>query len=132
MLFRSYSAADVLMENSLGEGFGRPAIEAMACGTPVIASDNTALTELVKDRGWLVECETPYWQQFLAARQSYPKNDKIVDALKDCYTNSKKREKYIEEGLKFASSLNYPKLIKEHWEPLIEKLGTTGVINFEE
>ena len=127
-----YSAADVLMECSLGEGFGRPVIESMACGCPVIASDNTALTELVKDRGWLVECETPYWQQFLAARQSYPKNDHIVSALKDCYNDTKKREKYIEEGLKFASSLDYSKLIKNQWEPLIERLGASGIINFEE
>jgi len=127
-----YSAVDVLMECSLGEGFGRPVIEAMACGCPVIASDNTALTELVKDRGWLVECGTLYWQQFLAARQSYPKNDHIVSALKDCYNDTKKREKYIEEGLKFASSLDYSKLIKNQWEPLIERLGASGIINFEE
>jgi alpha-1,3-rhamnosyl/mannosyltransferase len=37
------------------EGFGFPALEAMACGTPVISSDRTSLPELVGDAGVLVD-----------------------------------------------------------------------------
>ena len=41
-----YRAADVCLQPSMGEGFGLPALEAQACGTPVIVSDFTAQTEL--------------------------------------------------------------------------------------
>ena len=40
---------------SLWEGFGLPALEAMACGTPVIASSTGALPEVVGDVGLLVD-----------------------------------------------------------------------------
>lgn len=39
---------------SLYEGFGLPVLEAMASGSPVIASNNTALPEIVGDAGLLV------------------------------------------------------------------------------
>ncbi len=40
-----------LVQFSLEEGFGMPALEAMACGTPVIVSDTPALTEVVERAG---------------------------------------------------------------------------------
>jgi len=42
---------------SLYEGFGLPALEAMAAGTPVITSNRTALPEVVGDTGILVDPE---------------------------------------------------------------------------
>ena len=39
---------------SLYEGFGLPALEAMACGTPVLASTGSSLPEVVGDAGVLV------------------------------------------------------------------------------
>ena len=46
-----YSAADVLVNASSVESFGLVTVEAMACGTPVVAFDNSGSYELVS-----VEC----------------------------------------------------------------------------
>lgn len=49
-----YNAADVLVFPSYWEGFGWPPLEAMACGTPVVASDIPAIAEVVGKAGLLV------------------------------------------------------------------------------
>jgi glycosyltransferase involved in cell wall biosynthesis len=49
-----YNAATVFVYPSLYEGFGMPLLEAMACGTPVIASATSSLPEVVGDAGLLV------------------------------------------------------------------------------
>jgi glycosyltransferase involved in cell wall biosynthesis len=48
-LVELYNAADVLLFPSFAEGFGWPVLEAMACGTPVVASDIPALREVGGD-----------------------------------------------------------------------------------
>lgn len=53
-LAQHYSAAQIAIVPSLYEGFGIPAAEAMACGTPVIATTGGALPEVVGDAGILV------------------------------------------------------------------------------
>ncbi len=50
-LVEVYNLADVLLFPSLDEGFGRPPVEAMACGTPVVTSAAPALLEVVGDAG---------------------------------------------------------------------------------
>jgi glycosyltransferase involved in cell wall biosynthesis len=54
-----YSAVDALVAPSFNEGFGLPAIEAMACGTPVVASIRGSLPEVVGDAGILVDPDRP-------------------------------------------------------------------------
>ena len=54
-----YNIADALVFPSLAEGFGLPAVEAMACGCPVLASDRTSLPEVVGDGGLLFAPEDP-------------------------------------------------------------------------
>ncbi|MEA5448612.1 glycosyltransferase family 1 protein [Leptolyngbya sp. CCNP1308] len=46
-----YNAADLLIAPSLYEGFGITVLEAMACGTPVVTSNATALPEVVGTAG---------------------------------------------------------------------------------
>jgi glycosyltransferase involved in cell wall biosynthesis len=48
-LVKLYSYADVLLYPSLHEGFGLVVLEAMACGTPVIAFEDPALMEVLGD-----------------------------------------------------------------------------------
>ncbi len=50
-----YSGATVFATVSLSEGFGLPPLEAMACGTPVVASKTSSLPEVVGDAGILVD-----------------------------------------------------------------------------
>jgi glycosyltransferase involved in cell wall biosynthesis len=52
-----YNLADALAYPSLAEGFGIPVLEAMACGTPVIASPRGALPEVGGDAVLWVEPE---------------------------------------------------------------------------
>jgi len=53
-----YAGAGCFVYPSLFEGFGLPVLEAMACGTPVVASNCTALPELAGDAGLLVDPES--------------------------------------------------------------------------
>jgi glycosyltransferase involved in cell wall biosynthesis len=50
-----YSGATALLLPSLYEGFGLPALEAMACGTPVIASNICSLPEVVGEEALFVD-----------------------------------------------------------------------------
>ena len=50
-----YSGATALVYPSLYEGFGLPPLEAMACGCPVVTSNNSSLTEVVGDDAILVD-----------------------------------------------------------------------------
>ncbi len=47
------------------EGFGLPVLEAMACGTPVVASNCSSLPEVSGDVGWLVDPDGPALAQGL-------------------------------------------------------------------
>jgi len=50
-----YSLADVFVFPSLYEGFGIPVLEAMACGTPVVTSNNSSLPEAAGSAALMVE-----------------------------------------------------------------------------
>ncbi len=49
-----YRKAKCLVFPSFYEGFGLPVLEAMACGTPVVAADTSSLTEIVGEAGFLI------------------------------------------------------------------------------
>jgi len=70
-----YRQAEMLVYPSLYEGFGLPPIEAMACGTPVIASNSTSLSEVVGDAALTV---TPTNTEEIAAAISVLLDDKSL------------------------------------------------------
>jgi alpha-1,3-rhamnosyl/mannosyltransferase len=59
------AAADALVFPSQYEGFGAPAVEAMALGTPVICSDQPALAEVVGDAGLVLPLDADAWADAL-------------------------------------------------------------------
>jgi glycosyltransferase involved in cell wall biosynthesis len=65
--------ADVVAVPSRYEGFGLPALEAMAAGSPVVAADATALPEVVGDAGCLVPVgATGRWADAIAGLLADP------------------------------------------------------------
>jgi len=54
-LVELYNAASFAAYPSLYEGFGLPVIEAMACGTPLIASNSTSIPEIAGGAAVLVD-----------------------------------------------------------------------------
>jgi glycosyltransferase involved in cell wall biosynthesis len=62
-----YSGAHALVFLNQGEGFGLPLVEALACGTPVVAPDAPAVREVLDDRVEL--CETGDLDGLLAAAE---------------------------------------------------------------
>ena len=54
-----YNAALLVAYPTLYEGFGMPVLEAMACGTPVVTSNNSSLPEVAGDAALLVNPRSP-------------------------------------------------------------------------
>ncbi|MGH7882603.1 MAG: glycosyltransferase family 4 protein [Candidatus Dormibacteraceae bacterium] len=62
-----YSLATCLAHPAWYEGFGLPPLEAMACGTPVVASNSSSLPEVVGEAGLLVDpADVEGWTAALA------------------------------------------------------------------
>lgn len=83
-LIQLYNAADCLMAPSLYEGFGLTILEAMACGTPVITANVSAMPEVAGDAAILVD----------------PTDiEAIAQAVKHLYNCPDKRQTLIRKGL---------------------------------
>ncbi len=54
-----YRSAEVFVFPSRHEGFGLPPLEAMACGTPVVASDCGSLPEIIGPAGFAIDPDDP-------------------------------------------------------------------------
>ncbi|MHB0875129.1 MAG: glycosyltransferase family 4 protein, partial [Anaerolineae bacterium] len=87
-----YGAADLFVYPSLYEGFGLPPLEAMACGTPVVAAASSSLPEVVGDAGLLVP----------------PLNvDALADAMSSLLSDIEHRRHLAERGLARARSYTW-------------------------
>lgn len=93
-----YNAAQVLVAPSIYEGFGLTPLEAMACGTPVIVSNVSALPEVVADAGLLID---PY------------DLDELSVAMWRMLSDSDLRASLIEKGLKRASYFSWDKAAQQ-------------------
>lgn len=112
-----YSAMDVLLATSYGEGFGIPTLEAQACGTRVIVSDFAASRELVGD-GWLVEGQ-PLWDAPQTSFFNIPSVPKIVEAMEAAYQAGRGRS---QKAIDFAKDYDADLVFERDWKPALEIL----------
>jgi glycosyltransferase involved in cell wall biosynthesis len=78
-LVEELQRAAALLDTSLYEGFGYQVLEAMACGTPVVASDTTSIPEVVGDAGLL--CPPGDVDAFAAALRRVSDEDGLAAEL---------------------------------------------------
>ncbi|WP_195371521.1 MULTISPECIES: glycosyltransferase family 1 protein [Parabacteroides] len=69
-----YSGASAFLYTSLRESFGIPMLEAMACGTPVITSNTSAMPEIAGEGGILVN---PFSEENIADMLLKLENDSV-------------------------------------------------------
>lgn len=116
-----YSAMDVHLLASTGEGFGIPVVEAQACGVPVIVGDWTSTGELCFS-GWKIpksESE-PVWTP-LAAFQFTPRVGAIVEALEEAYKH-RDNPQYKTKARAGAMEYDIDKVVSQYWLPYLSKL----------
>lgn len=122
-LAEAYTAADVLLSTSMGEGFGLAVIEAMACGAPAIVTDATAQPELVGDTGWRVGWQ-PWWHEEQGAFWALPSADGITKALRQAHAEKgtaaavSRAQAAIERAAGYDADLIYAR----DWRPFIASL----------
>jgi glycosyltransferase involved in cell wall biosynthesis len=89
-----YQAADAFVFPSLAEGFGLPILEAMACGTPVICSDTTAMPEVAGGAARLVPAlDVEAW----------------AEAIDSVLTDRELRRRMRSDGLRRAANFSWSK-----------------------
>jgi glycosyltransferase involved in cell wall biosynthesis len=111
-----YSAADVLLAPSYGEGFGVPQIEAQACGTRVIASNWAASPDLIAEDGWLVDGQ-PFWDAPQGAFYQVPLLGSVVSALEQAYEAERG---FSAVSRKFALDFDEEKVWADYWMPFLK------------
>jgi glycosyltransferase involved in cell wall biosynthesis len=117
MMAAAYTAMDVLLAPSHGEGFCVPLIEAQACGTPVIANNFAAQPELI-GAGYTVMGQ-PEWDPPQHASYVVPFIGDIVEKLELVYEQPRGR---VVEAIEFVQEFEFSKLFRERWVPFLDKL----------
>lgn len=98
-----YGLASVFVYPSFFEGFGFPPLEAMACGTPVVVSNNSSLPEVVGDTGLLID---PYNVSDMA------------EAIRNILEDQRLRDNLIQKGLARSQQFSWQKCAEKTLEVL--------------
>lgn len=93
-----YNSSTITVFPTLYEGFGLPALEAMACGSPLIASDTSSLPEVVGEAGILIN---PYDVGMMAEKIDMLLSDPIL------------RYDLVAKGFEQAAKFNWEKTARE-------------------
>lgn len=117
-MMNAYNAMDVLCSPSQGEGFGIPILEAQACGTPVIVTDFSAMSELCF-AGWRVQGQKIYTTQ--AAWQVIPNVKEITKALQSARA-SRGAARLAHEARKGAEAYDADLVAEHYWKPFLAQV----------
>lgn len=109
-LLMFYNAAQALILPSLYEGFGLPPLEAMACGTPVIASNVSSIPEVVGDAALL-----------LSNQQDV---NEIAKAMEKILTDENLRKDLRAKGLARAKQFSWKRTAEETLQVYREVVGS--------
>jgi glycosyltransferase involved in cell wall biosynthesis len=93
-----FNAASVFVCPSLCEGFGLPSLEAMACGTPVVAADNSCAPEILGRAALLVDALDPR---------------AIASAITETLTHQTLQQDLIRNGLERAARYSWGQCARE-------------------
>jgi glycosyltransferase involved in cell wall biosynthesis len=103
-----YARASVFAFPSLDEGFGMPVLEAMAAGVPVIASNRSALPEVVGDAAVLVDPDS---------------SEALGTALRELTINMDWCRELARRGTARAQMFTWEKAVRETWDVYRAVLG---------
>ncbi len=93
-----YNGALLLAQPSFYEGFGLPVLEAMRCGTPVVAAARASLVEVTGEAGLLIDPEAP---------------DSLAEACLRIATEGALRTRLRETGLAHAARFTWQRTARE-------------------
>ena len=124
-LVNFYGCADAYITTTLGEGWGLTITEAMACGLPVIAPNNTSLPEIIgsdRDRGYLYECRDIAWVDNSGYRKMGRVED-IVGKMEEVYKarGSLSQHAVINRAYSFINSHSWEAISKQ-WLTIFERI----------
>jgi len=114
-----YSAGDVQLLTSMGEGFGIPAVEGMSAGLPCVVSDFSAQAELAGVHSHKVPVQR-VWDEFQQSFFAIPNVEAIYQALQDVYEETKAGK--VDRAAVAAQMEQYDAdlVYEQKWKPLIE------------